>query len=271
MTAGISRMVAAGRDARRRVFARPLRRRDARARSSRTHRRAAAPARLRRAHGGRDRTRTATRSAIRFGPILERGAQHNAADHSRERASACATALDSMRLTLAPMLDADQRDRLAREIERMPDPFRPGGRGRGGPPGGGFGRGGPPFGDGGHRRRLRRRARPRGPPARSADSASESGDVATPGSRRALPQSSRPHRVRPRPPLRFWSCPSFASRSHRPRSPRSRSRSARRSFLPRRGSERSSGASSSATKLAGAHQGGDTPSTSSCRRRRRSR
>jgi hypothetical protein len=52
--------------------------------------------------------------------------------------------LDSMRTKLAPMLDSDQRDRLAREVERGPGPF---GRGRGGPP---FGRGGPPpFG--GHR------------------------------------------------------------------------------------------------------------------------
>lgn len=46
--------------------------------------------------------------------------------------------LDSMRTALSPMLDADQRDRLAREIQRGPPPF-----GRGGP---GFGRGGPPFG-----------------------------------------------------------------------------------------------------------------------------
>jgi hypothetical protein len=46
--------------------------------------------------------------------------------------------LDSMRVALSPMLDADQRDRLAREIQRGPPAF-----GRGGP---GFGRGGPPFG-----------------------------------------------------------------------------------------------------------------------------
>jgi hypothetical protein len=79
-------------------------------------------------------------------PILERGAQHNAeiVRGTRERLK---TALDSMQLTLAPMLDPDQRERLAREIEHMPDPFRPGGRGRGGPPGSGFGRGGQPYGD----------------------------------------------------------------------------------------------------------------------------
>jgi hypothetical protein len=56
--------------------------------------------------------------------------------------------LDSMRTTLAPMLDPAQRDRLSAEVDRMPDvlgrggrggpPFGPGGRGRGGP------RGGPP-------------------------------------------------------------------------------------------------------------------------------
>jgi hypothetical protein len=84
-------------------------------------------------------------------PILQQGAQHNAeiVRGTRDRLKA---ALDSMRLTLAPMLDADQRSRLERELEHMPDPFRPGGRGRGGPPGGGrggYGRGGggPPFGD----------------------------------------------------------------------------------------------------------------------------
>lgn len=57
-------------------------------------------------------------------------------------------ALDSMGMTLSPMLDADQRERLAREIERGPPPF-----GRGGP---GFGRGGPPFGG--------RHGGPHGPP-----------------------------------------------------------------------------------------------------------
>lgn len=48
------------------------------------------------------------------------------------------TELDSMSVSLSPMLDADQRERLAHEVERGPPPF-----GRGGP---GFGRGGPPFG-----------------------------------------------------------------------------------------------------------------------------
>lgn len=80
-------------------------------------------------------------------PILERGAQHNAeiVRGTRDRLRA---ALDSMKVTLAPLLDADQRSRLERELEHMPDPFRPGGRGRGGPPGrSGPGHGGAPFGD----------------------------------------------------------------------------------------------------------------------------
>ena len=48
-------------------------------------------------------------------------------------------------LKVAPMLDADQRSRLAREIEHMPDQFRGGRSGRGGGPSGyGSGRGGPP-------------------------------------------------------------------------------------------------------------------------------
>lgn len=80
-------------------------------------------------------------------PILEKGVQRNQeiVRSSRDRLKA---ALDSMQAQLAPMLDADQRSRLAREIEHMPDQFR-GGRGRGGgPPGRGYGRGGPPpFGD----------------------------------------------------------------------------------------------------------------------------
>jgi hypothetical protein len=78
--------------------------------------------------------------------VLEKGAQRNQAllKESRDHLRA---AMDSLQATLAPMLDADQRSRLAREIEHMPDQFRPGGRGRGGPPGRGFGRGGPPFGD----------------------------------------------------------------------------------------------------------------------------
>jgi hypothetical protein len=82
----------------------------------------------------------AQRDSIRT--VLQRAAQHNSeiVRGSRERLRA---ALDSMRTTLAPMLDAGQRDRLARELDHMPDPF---GRGRGGPPG--RGRGGPPFGGG---------------------------------------------------------------------------------------------------------------------------
>jgi hypothetical protein len=72
--------------------------------------------------------------------ILQAQANHNdqimRASRDQLRAG-----LDSMRTKLAPMLDADQRDRLAKEVERGPGPF---GRGRGGPP---FGRGGPPFGE----------------------------------------------------------------------------------------------------------------------------
>jgi hypothetical protein len=52
--------------------------------------------------------------------------------------------LDSLRAKLAPMLDAEQRDRLAKEVEHGP-PFGRGGRpfGRGGPPPFGGRRGGP--------------------------------------------------------------------------------------------------------------------------------
>lgn len=52
--------------------------------------------------------------------------------------------MDSMRLALAPMLDADQRARLEREVGRLPNPFGPGGPGA--PPPDGPGRGGPPPG-----------------------------------------------------------------------------------------------------------------------------
>ncbi|HEX3867914.1 MAG TPA: hypothetical protein VHV78_14225 [Gemmatimonadaceae bacterium] len=79
-------------------------------------------------------------------PILERTAQQNA-QISHDANDRLHAELDSMRVSLAPMLDAAQRDRLASEISRIP-PFGSGGRGRGrGPP---FGRGGPPpFGRGG--------------------------------------------------------------------------------------------------------------------------
>jgi len=83
----------------------------------------------------------AQRDSIR--PVLERFGQDNI-QIIREANTHLHTAFDSMRTTLAPMLDQAQRDRLAREIDRIPNPFRPGGRGRGGPPGRGFGRGGPP-------------------------------------------------------------------------------------------------------------------------------
>ena len=86
----------------------------------------------------------AQRDSIRL--VLERFGQQNI-QIIREANTHLHTTFDSMRTTLAPMLDAAQRDRLSEEIDRIPNPFRPGGRGRGGPPGRpGFGRGGqPPF------------------------------------------------------------------------------------------------------------------------------
>jgi hypothetical protein len=86
----------------------------------------------------------AQRDSIR--PLLEHAAQQNGvAIHDAN--VRLRTMLDSMRVSLAPMLDSAQRDRLKAELDRVPDPFRPGGRGRGGPGGGppaGLGRGGPP-------------------------------------------------------------------------------------------------------------------------------
>ncbi len=82
---------------------------------------------------------SAQRDSIK--PIVERTAQANA-QISRDANARLRADLDSMRVTLAPMLDASQRDRLAAEV--APE-FGPGGRGRGGR----GGRGGPPFGRGG--------------------------------------------------------------------------------------------------------------------------
>lgn len=81
----------------------------------------------------------AQRDSIR--PVLQAQADRNdqIVRTSRQQLRA---ELDSMRTALSPMLDASQRDRLAREVERGP------GFGRGGP---GFGRGGPPPFDGRHR------------------------------------------------------------------------------------------------------------------------
>ena len=79
----------------------------------------------------------AQRDSIR--PILEAVARNNQ-QAIRDVNTRLRAALDSMKTALAPMLDESQRDRLAREVEHMPDPFRPGGRGRGGR----GGRGGPP-------------------------------------------------------------------------------------------------------------------------------
>jgi hypothetical protein len=87
----------------------------------------------------------AQRDSIR--PILENTARQNG-EVMRSANDRLKATLDSMKLSLTPMLDQGQRDRLAREVDRMP-PFGPGGRGggrgRGGPPGE-FGRGGPPRG-----------------------------------------------------------------------------------------------------------------------------
>jgi hypothetical protein len=86
----------------------------------------------------------AQRDSIR--PILEAVARTNQ-QAIRDVNGRLRAALDSMKSALAPMLDESQRDRLAREVDRMPDAFRPGGRGgrgrggRGGPP---DGRRGPP-------------------------------------------------------------------------------------------------------------------------------
>jgi len=88
-------------------------------------------------------------------PVLNRVAEQNALA-VRDANTRLRAVLDSMRTSLAPMLDAAQRDRLAAELDHMPNTFRPGGRGgrgRGGPPGGfprgagprpGDQRGGPP-------------------------------------------------------------------------------------------------------------------------------
>jgi hypothetical protein len=86
----------------------------------------------------------AQRDSIR--PILERVARRNNQE-IRDLNTHLRAALDSMRITLSPMLDAAQRERLSAEVDRMPDVLGRGGRGRGGPPPfgpGRPGRGGPP-------------------------------------------------------------------------------------------------------------------------------
>ena len=89
----------------------------------------------------------AQRDSIRV--ILERVARANN-QVIRDLNAHLRAGLDSMRTTLAPLLDAAQRDRLSAEIDRMPEAFGRGGRGgRGGPPPfgpGRPGRGGPPPG-----------------------------------------------------------------------------------------------------------------------------
>ena len=78
-------------------------------------------------------------------PILQRTVDNNqlVIRQTNERLRAN---MDSLRTTLEPSLDAAQRDRLARELTRLPQmggPGGPGGRGRGGPRGR---HGGPPDG-----------------------------------------------------------------------------------------------------------------------------
>ncbi|HVX41332.1 MAG TPA: hypothetical protein VHB25_17340 [Gemmatimonadaceae bacterium] len=86
----------------------------------------------------------AQRDSIR--PIVEAAAERNqqiiraANDHLR-------ASMDSMRTSLAPLLDAEQRARLEREAGRQPNPFGPGGA-RGGPPPGGPPPNAPPAGGG---------------------------------------------------------------------------------------------------------------------------
>lgn len=81
-------------------------------------------------------------------PLLESSADQNQRviddAHGRLRAQ-----LDTLRATLAPLLDEAQRAQLADEARRLPDPFRPPPREGGRPPGDGRGlppddRGGPP-------------------------------------------------------------------------------------------------------------------------------
>ena len=78
---------------------------------------------------------TAQGDSIR--PLLEQLARGNDAIISDANARLKAR-MDSIVITLSPMLDAGQRDRLTREMRRIP----PMGPGRGGPPPGG--RGSPP-------------------------------------------------------------------------------------------------------------------------------
>ena len=77
-------------------------------------------------------------------PVLEATAEHNQRIIDAARAQ-LRTIVDSMAITLAPLLDETQRQRLAQRIRELPDPFRPGGP-PGGPPPGGPPPGGPPPG-----------------------------------------------------------------------------------------------------------------------------
>ena len=82
---------------------------------------------------------SAQAAAIR--PLLQRAVDGNEAI-IREANAKLRTNMDSLRVTLSPSLDADQRTRLERELTRLPRVGVPGGRGRGGQ----RGRRGPPDG-----------------------------------------------------------------------------------------------------------------------------
>jgi hypothetical protein len=75
---------------------------------------------------------SAQREAIR--PLLEATGRRNDAiiRDANERLRA---GVDSLRAALAPLLDADQRERLDRELRGLRDPFRPGPRPGSPPPG----------------------------------------------------------------------------------------------------------------------------------------
>jgi len=80
-------------------------------------------------------------------PVLEATAEQNQRVIAATRKELRAI-VDSMALTLAPLLAEEQRQRLAQRIRELPDPFRPGGGPRGGGPAEGGPRGSGLSGDG---------------------------------------------------------------------------------------------------------------------------
>jgi len=96
---------------------------------------------------------SAQATAIR--PILQRAVDNNQ-QIIRQTNDRLRVNMDSLRVLLEPSLDSAQRDRLARELTRLPRGVGgPGGRGRGGAHGrrGGPSNGPPPGGDTGASRR----------------------------------------------------------------------------------------------------------------------